>query len=142
MTTMDLHVSPLGQVEGDLDVKVTITDGDCSPPVRFTADVPGINIRSLNSDGNTSMNIFNVEGLNGVSQEFFTVNKLANTVVGLNRTLTVTGNTVVKVYASCCSSGLASYSGGVVNLAGTAAAPIVSVGLPRTLRLGLEAYRH
>jgi len=29
-----------------------------------------------------------------------------------------------------------------VNLAGTAAAPIVSVGLPRTLRLGLEAYRH
>jgi hydrogenase large subunit len=27
MTTMDLHVSPLGQVEGDLDVKVTITDG-------------------------------------------------------------------------------------------------------------------
>ena len=28
MTTMDLHVSPLGQVEGDLDVKVTITDYD------------------------------------------------------------------------------------------------------------------
>jgi len=27
MTTMDLNVSPLGQVEGDLDVKVTITDG-------------------------------------------------------------------------------------------------------------------
>ncbi|MBK9738264.1 MAG: nickel-dependent hydrogenase large subunit [Actinobacteria bacterium] len=27
MTTMDLHVSPLGQVEGDLDVRVTITDG-------------------------------------------------------------------------------------------------------------------
>ena len=27
MSTMDLHVSPLGQVEGDLDVKVTITDG-------------------------------------------------------------------------------------------------------------------
>jgi len=27
MTTMDLNVSPLGQVEGDLDVRVTITDG-------------------------------------------------------------------------------------------------------------------
>ncbi len=27
MTTMDLNVSPLGQVEGDLDVRVTLTDG-------------------------------------------------------------------------------------------------------------------
>ena len=27
MTTMDLTVSPLGQVEGDLDVRVTLTDG-------------------------------------------------------------------------------------------------------------------
>ncbi|MEZ5115900.1 MAG: nickel-dependent hydrogenase large subunit [Candidatus Nanopelagicales bacterium] len=27
MTTMDLNVSPLGQVEGDLDVRVTVTDG-------------------------------------------------------------------------------------------------------------------
>ncbi len=27
MSTMDLNVSPLGQVEGDLDVRVTITDG-------------------------------------------------------------------------------------------------------------------
>jgi uptake hydrogenase large subunit len=27
MTTMDLTVSPLGQVEGDLDVRVTVTDG-------------------------------------------------------------------------------------------------------------------
>jgi hydrogenase large subunit len=26
-STMDLHVSPLGRVEGDLDVKVTLTDG-------------------------------------------------------------------------------------------------------------------
>ena len=27
MTSLDLHVSPLGRVEGDLDVRVTITDG-------------------------------------------------------------------------------------------------------------------
>ena len=27
MTSMDLHVSPLGRVEGDLDVRVTIEDG-------------------------------------------------------------------------------------------------------------------
>ena len=27
MSTIDLHVSPLGRVEGDLDVRVTIDDG-------------------------------------------------------------------------------------------------------------------
>ncbi|MBU3752082.1 MAG: cytochrome-c3 hydrogenase, partial [Mycobacterium sp.] len=27
MTALDLHVSPLGRVEGDLDVRVTIEDG-------------------------------------------------------------------------------------------------------------------
>ena len=27
MTSLDLHVSPLGRVEGDLDVRVTIDDG-------------------------------------------------------------------------------------------------------------------